>query len=148
MRPNELRERVLEDHSRLRRHLTRLEELANSVRDQPEKVEVLRGEAEALLTRLHAHMRWEESWLLPALRCADAWGRERAERLVDEHSEQREILDIVVEQLWDGERSAALMARDLVRLVGLLREDMEAEEGWLDERALGDEVIALGVETG
>jgi hypothetical protein len=148
MQPSELRERVLEDHARLRRDLAELERLASCVREQPGRLEELRRNAEALLMQLQTHMRWEESHLVPALRDTDAWGRERAERLIDEHGEQREVIDLVVEQLWDGKRSAVLVGRDVVRLIGLLLEDMAAEEGWLDERVLGDEVIGFQVETG
>jgi len=146
MRMSEVKQRVLEDHAQLRRDLTQLEELAIGVRRQPSRLEALRSNAEALLTRLHAHMRWEESYLLPALRLAGAWGRERAERLIDEHSEQRELIEMVVEQLWDGKRSAALVARDVVRLIGLLTEDMDEEEKLLDERVVSDDIV--GVETG
>jgi iron-sulfur cluster repair protein YtfE (RIC family) len=139
MRASEVRQRVSEQHTQLRHDLARLERLAHSAREKPSELEALRMDAEALLERLHEHMRWEEAHLLPMLRRAGAWGREQAERLIDEHSEQRELLDIVVELLWDAKRSAALVGRDIVRLVALLLEDMAAEEALLDERMLDQE---------
>ena len=141
MRAIEVRQRVIEQHALLRRDLARLARLADVVRDRPTERESLRTSAEAVLERLHEHMRWEESYLLPALRRAGAWGMQQAERLIDEHSEQRELLDISVEMLWDAKRSVALVGRDIGRLVDMLYEDMAAEEALLDDRMLGDERV-------
>jgi len=151
MRPSEVRTRVLADHERLRRDLERLEALSNGVSERrgDARVAALREEAQSFLVRLREHMRWEEAHLLPALRDADAWGRERAERLQGDHREQRELLDFIVARLRDRERPGPVVARDVAGLIDLLREDMrEEEEALLDERVLRDDVVAIAMETG
>jgi hypothetical protein len=89
-------------------------------------------------------MRWEESYLLPALREADAWGEERAARLIRDHREQRELFDFLNARLRDEAQPAALVARDVNHLVALLRDDMREEEAeLLDERVLRDDIVAV-----
>ena len=147
MQPSEVRRRILEDHERLRRELERVEDLARElVEGMP--ISALKAEAEGLVKRLLAHMQWEEAHLLPALREADAWGAERAERLVHDHREQRDLLAFVLGRLRHT-TPAAIVARDLVHLADLLREDMQGEENdLLDERVLRDDVVAIDVVTG
>ena len=150
MQPSEVRRRILEDHERLRREVEQVEGLAREIlKDLREPISALRAEAEGLVKRLFAHMKWEETHLLPALREADAWGAERAERLVRDHREQRNLLDFVLGRLHDPARPAEAVARDIVHLADLLREDMQAEEkDLLDERVLRDDVVAIDVVTG
>jgi hypothetical protein len=143
---------VLSDHRALRAELERLEALAVEVVAQtpePARVGDLRTDADGLLARLRDHMRWEEAYLLPALRDADAWGEERALRLVADHSEQRELLGFILERLHDKARTDAMVVRDVHGLIALLREDMrEEEEELLDERVLRDDVVAIDLEAG
>jgi hemerythrin HHE cation binding domain-containing protein len=150
MEPSEVRGRVLRDHTQLRRDLVRVEGIAREVLDGlPKPISAVRAEAEELVNRLFAHMRWEESHLLPALRDADAWGPERAELLVQDHRAQRDMLEFALARLRDVVRPSAGVARDILYLVDRLREDMRVEEqDILDERALRDDVIGIAVETG
>jgi Hemerythrin HHE cation binding domain len=144
MKPSEVRTRILSDHERLRGDLDRLEALVSDLRGGRAALGTLRVDAGALLARLSAHMRWEESYLLPALREADAWGEERAGRLTRDHREQRELLDFLNARLRDEAQPAALVARDVAHLVVLLRDDMREEEAeLLDERVLRDDVVAV-----
>jgi iron-sulfur cluster repair protein YtfE (RIC family) len=149
MEPSAIRARILSDHQGLRRDLERLEALAAEVSTGRTPSTALRVDTEALLAWLRAHMRWEESYLLPALREADAWGNERAERLVQDHREQRELLDFLNQRIADEMQPAALLARDVAHLIALLRDDMRVEEAeLLDERVLRDDVVAIDVVTG
>jgi hypothetical protein len=150
MDASEVRRRVCGDHERLRSELAQLDSLANqTLRESRGAIAELRADAEALLARLRAHMHWEESYLLPALREADAWGAERAERLVRDHREQCQLLDFAIARLRDAARPAALVARDVIGLVALLRADMREEEAeLLDERVLRDDIVAIAMETG
>ena len=149
MKPSEIRTRILSDHERLRGDLDRLEALVIDLRGSRAALEALRLDAGALIARLQAHMRWEESYLLPALREADAWGEERAERLTRDHREQRDLLSFLNARLRDEAQPAALVARDVDHLIALLRDDMTEEEAeLLDERVLRDDVVAIAVETG
>ena len=146
MRPSEVRQRVLADHAALRRLLDHLEQSAARVaQDEPSAVSSLRAEGERLLATLREHMGWEDRFLAPALRRADAWGEERARQLDGDHREQRELLKHVLAGLRDASRPAAVLARNLLDLVTLLRADMEHEERTLlDPRVLRDDVISLG----
>ena len=144
MKPSEIRSRILSDHERLRGDLDRLEALVSDLRGGRAALGTLRMDGGALIARLQAHMRWEESYLLPALRDADAWGEERAERLTREHREQRELLDFLNARLRDEAQPAALVARDVDHLIALLRDDMREEEAdLLDERVLRDDVVSV-----
>ena len=144
MKPSEVRSRVLSDHERLRRDLDRLGDLAGVIRNGHVALATLRADTEVLLARLEAHMHWEESYLLPTLREADAWGVERAEQLTRDHREQRELLDYLTRSLRDRAKPAALVEREVRHLIGLLRDDMREEEAeLLDERVLRDDVVAV-----
>jgi iron-sulfur cluster repair protein YtfE (RIC family) len=151
MRPSEIRRRVLTDHEALRGHLVGLEKLTRSVDRETTngQARALRDDARALLEELSNHMRWEEHYLLPALRDADAWGEERARRLIGDHREQRQVLDLIIERLRDSGRPEALVVRDVFGLIAFLREDMDEEErDLLDPRVLRDDVVGIDVETG
>jgi hypothetical protein len=144
MKPSEVRTQILNDHERLRGDLDRLEALVSDLRSGRAALGTLRLDSGALLARLQAHMRWEESYLLPALREADAWGEERAARLIRDHREQRELFDFLNARLRDEAQPAALVARDVDHLVALLRDDMREEEAeLLDERVLRDDIVAV-----
>jgi iron-sulfur cluster repair protein YtfE (RIC family) len=144
MKPSEVRTRVLRDHEQLREDLDRLESLVRELAAGRAMPDAVRAESVALVARLYSHMRWEESYLLPALREADAWGAERAERLERDHREQRELLDFLNARLHAEAQPAALLARDVQHLIALLRDDMREEEAeLLDERVLRDDVVAV-----
>jgi hypothetical protein len=148
MTPSEVRSRILSDHERLRGDLEALEAAVSQALDRTSTAS-LRMDTEAFLARLRAHMQWEESYLLPALREADAWGAERADALIRDHREQRDLLTFVDTRLRDEAEPAALLARNISNLIALLREDMRHEEAeLLDERVLRDDVVAIDVETG
>ena len=148
MRPSRVREHVLADHEALRRQLQELERCARSALARPEGDALpLRREAKALVTTLAEHMRWEDRFLAPALRQADAWGQERAEILATDHREQRELLQDVIDKLGDLARPPRIVADNVLDLVTLLRRDMEEEEELLlDPRVLRDDVVGIDVE--
>jgi iron-sulfur cluster repair protein YtfE (RIC family) len=150
VRASEVRHRIFSDHELLRSDLERVERLAIEVIRAPRaRLPELRSAAEALLQRLAAHMRWEEFHLLPALREADAWGAQRAARLVRDHRSQRELFRCVHAKLGELSHPGALLAGDLRRLVAALRIDLgEEERDLLDERVLRDDPIAIDMATG
>jgi hypothetical protein len=149
MRPSVVRSRILSDHENLRRDLERIEALVAEIRVERMPVASLRVDVQALVAWLHAHMHWEEAYLLPALRDADAWGAERADQLTRDHREQRELLEFLNRRAEDEAHPAALLVRDVEHLIALLREDIRHEEAeLLDERVLRDDVIAIDVTTG
>jgi iron-sulfur cluster repair protein YtfE (RIC family) len=150
VKPSEVRERTLRDHEALRIALDRLERCCReAARGDLLPAGQLREAAHALIVDVERHMRWEERHLEPALREADAWGNERADRLRSDHREQREALGHVLAGLRDPGRPPALVARMLLDLIALLRDDMAEEEDLLlDPRVLRDDVVGIDVETG
>ena len=129
MQLNKVRARIVSDHAALRRMLEGLEVLAERVAGGDQDLTgVLGNRAEALVATLVEHMCWEDRYLAPALREADARGVERAAKLASDHAKQREILLPALEGLQHGGCSPTLLARDLVDLVAVLRRDMEEEE--------------------
>ncbi len=121
----------------------------DAVRGYPLPAGQPREAAHALLVDVERHMRWEERHLEPALREADAWGNERADRLRSDHREQREAFGHVLANLRDRSRPPTLVALMLLDLIALLRDDMAEEEDLLlDPRVLRDDVVGIDVETG
>ena len=150
MRPSQVRDRILSDHVTLRGILADLECLARDVLGGEYRMAgALRFEGEGLLEELTRHMSWEDRHLIPALQDADAWGEARVDRLHEEHAEQRALLSHALERLRDPSRPAALVARNLLDLAAVIRQDMEDEERFaLSERVLRDDVIVIDAETG
>ena len=151
MRPSEVRERVLGDHEAIRERLGRLETLLDRVHQGSREADwsELRRVALELLERLRTHMRWEDRYLIPALREADAWGEERAARLRADHGAQRDQHSDFDQRLSDRACPNSRVASDVSRLIELLREDMREEErDLLDARVLRDDVIAIDAEAG
>jgi len=150
MTPAEIREWILKDHKTLRAQLDALDELAGQVRDGDRRLlGPLRLEAERFLHRFDEHTRWEDRYLRPALLEADAWGKERAERLDHDHSEQRALLEDSLARLHEAERPPVLVARGVLDLIQLIRADMAEEEAdLLDPRILRDDVVTIDAEAG
>ncbi len=150
MRPSEVRDHILSDHAALREMLEEIASLSREIlAGQRGLAAPLRERGRRLLERLLEHMRWEDLYLAPALREADAWGEERAAELDREHREQREILHEALQRLADDSLSPKAVAQDLRELVARLHTDMEQEErDVLDERVLRDDVVGIDVESG
>jgi iron-sulfur cluster repair protein YtfE (RIC family) len=150
MEASAIRERILQDHEVIRRHLARVDALARRALAGESGLEAeLREAGEALSQRFLAHLALEDAHLVPALRESDAWGEERAARVEHEHREQRAQLDQLLADLRDGRRSGAQLAQELLDLVNALVADMEHEErAVLDPEVLRDDVVGVGVEGG
>ncbi len=149
MRPSEIRRRILQDHQALRGILLSLEALSKEVLNEGRPVvDTLRMQGETLLSQLRDHMEWEDAYLRPALLAADAWGKARAASLDTDHREQREMLAYVLKRIQDTNAPPIVLARGLLDLVKVLRQDMEEEERlFLAERVLRDDVVGIDVET-
>jgi hemerythrin-like domain-containing protein len=146
--PSAVRCRILSDHEVLRGALDVIEALAREVLQGGSSVgPELHKRTRELEQRLHTHMELEERILVPALHEADAWGRERVERLQEEHARQRQIMDVL--RSWHpwSDRSTVELALIVWGFARLLREDMASEERVsLAEDVLRDDPIRTGVE--
>jgi len=150
MQPSEVRARVLRDHQSLRQRVDELEALAEEVIGGGQSpVGRLRQSATELLHALTTHMSWEDRYLVPALRDADAWGPERVARFEAEHAQQRVELQSLLEGLGDQSQPPAFLASRVLEWLNELHADMqEEEEAFLDKKVLRDDVIGIDVETG
>ncbi len=143
--PSELRRRVLEDHARLRPGLRELRAAAEWARTgDPERRDTLRREAADFAIRFFRHLEMEEQELVPVLRRIDAWGDERARRVIEEHVEQRGALVDLLAELDDPSLSLERSARRVLEVVAAIEADMiHEEETVLHENLLRDDVVSL-----
>jgi len=139
MQEREIVERILADHERLRELLDGVEALAGraaqgdeaAAKDLPER-------GLGLYEAFAAHLRLEDSLLVPALQAAGPDGPVRAARLEAEHREQRELLHFLASRLREAGRPTLLVRRELQLFVEVVRDDMAHEEdAILDEGVLG-----------
>ncbi|MCP5065194.1 MAG: hemerythrin domain-containing protein [bacterium] len=143
--PSEVRRLVLEDHSRLRILLRDLKAAAEWARtgDRSRGATLLR-EAERFARHFFRHLEMEEAQLVPLLRTIDAWGGERARRVLDEHREQRRLLGGYVQALHDPHAELARLARDTLALIVDIESIMlHEEESVLSEDLLRDDVVTI-----
>jgi hemerythrin-like domain-containing protein len=149
-RPSAVRQRILDDHEALRVLLAEVEELVRRTRTgDTAAAEALPERGRALRARFLDHLALEDAHLVPALRAADAWGEERAQRVAVEHAEQRERMQALLEHMESPTRSMDQLAEELASLVADLRADMEGEEqAVLSENLLRDDVVSIDLEAG
>jgi hemerythrin-like domain-containing protein len=136
----DIREQVLGQHARLRDALGSLHRLARS--DDVADCERLREEAVLFLSALSMHLDFEERALLPVLENIDAWGKERVNRMREEHKEQRAVIadleKIVANSLESREHVITAIEAFRTRLLA----DMALEEKEeLSGRLFSDDVV-------
>jgi DNA-binding NarL/FixJ family response regulator len=132
VKPDDLRNQLLAEHDELRQALEKLERLAARVlTGSDDQIAALRAEAAGFLDALLTHMEWEDVDLAQAVRDAGAGGENLAAKLARDHSEQRELLEHVLRGLSDASRPVPIVARNLLDLCSLLRDDMVEEEEML-----------------
>ena len=127
MRPSEVRQRILEEHERLRDSIYIVRNLAREVaRGDPSRVPILQKYAVGLDSELRTHLDLEDRHLVPVV--LECLGEQAAAELSREHAEQRALLECVLRRLRDERRPPLLLARELQTLSELLLEDMAREE--------------------
>ena len=127
MRPSEVRQRILEEHERLRDSIYIVRNLAREVaRGDLSRVPILQTYAVGLDSELRTHLDLEDRHLVPVV--LECLGEEAAADLSREHAEQRALLECVLRRLRDERRPPLLLARELQTLSELLLEDMAREE--------------------
>lgn len=134
----ELREHFLHDHAELRGKADVLKSLAlQVVRGDEDLGAALRLKGTDLQLRLIDHMRWEESQIAPYLRRVDPGAADLADRLFEEHQQQRERLAQSLMALSGAGPKPDELARHILDLVRWLERDMAEEEtrllAWLCE---------------
>lgn len=151
--PSQVRNVILSEHVHIRHLLDRSEEHAQRILSGGGfgefEVLALRGIAYQLYTGVCRHMELENRVLAPALASLDAFGNVRSDRLINEHAEQKVMLERVVAQFDDPSETPAVRAAALMHLIGTLRHDMDIEEQTLlNPDLLRDDTIAEDAEAG
>lgn len=143
MNPSELRARVLAEHVQLRKLLSEVIGVATrALAGEKTNPARLHAKARQLRAALLAHIDMEDKLLYPAILDLDAWGPVRADRMKQEHAEQRAALARFAAVEWRV--TTVELARALDELGNHILEDMHREEQeLLDPDLLRDDVIAI-----
>lgn len=150
MRPSEVRHRILNDHEFIKKMVWGVRDFAHRIQAGEAYLSgELRERGQDLYEHLCRHIDLEDVILVDALRDADAWGKECAEELKNEHREQREVLSHLLERLLDPFQPQILMVRDLLNFTAWICADMKREEETiLREDLLRDDVVGINVSSG
>lgn len=125
--PEEIRGRILAEHTRIRSELDHIETIARRVVRGSQESTTLRERVRVLEGILRGHLDLEERLVLPWLREADGFGPERARLMEEEHAEQRATLDGIIDGLFTT-RSVTELAVRTLELCTALRDDIATEE--------------------
>jgi acetoin utilization protein AcuB len=148
MSPSQVREVIMAEHAHIRGLLDRAEENAKPLLSaraiDDEAVVRLKASAMQLYTSLGSHMELENRVLAPALESIDAWGRVRAEGLRREHADQKRAIDAALKVLVGNGEPPRAVAESVLKMVQLLRNDLELEEETLLSPRLLQDLPAVG----
>ncbi len=145
MRTSEIETCIRGEHAELRSLLEGIADLLSAFEGgHVPAARALRERGLELCERLGRHVELEESLLLPLLReRGGESGLRRAERLVHEHHEQRELLRYLTGRLVGARLPSVLVARELEAFSQCLAMDMAHEEsGLLAELAASAQAVA------
>ena len=147
MKPSAVRERILEEHEKLRDSIYIVRNLAREAAlGDSNRVPILEKLAVGLGNELRTHLDLEDRHLVPVV--LECLGERVAKDLSREHAEQRALLECVLGRLRCEQRPAAQWAGELQTLSELLLEDMAREEEEVLANAnlwddLSDDVVSL-----
>ena len=142
IKPSEVCDRVTRQH---RAVAAQLDEMARGVKalltGGPDALKRLLELTGTLCDELTKHIVSESKILVPALRDADAWGKQRADKLLDQlRTRRRKLKDL--RQSVNDEKAA--LAGNLDRFIDDRRADMEqTERESVNPRVLRDDVIGI-----
>jgi iron-sulfur cluster repair protein YtfE (RIC family) len=129
---SEIRSEIAGQHAELKELLGEIETLAKrfeqSAGNTPAVGNQLHSLGLALYEKFGAHLESEQALLEPALRKAGPEGERLADRLRNEHHEQRELLKYLIARLEQHPEPTILIARELQHFAGFLRFEMAHEE--------------------
>lgn len=139
--PSEVRRKVLSQHREIEQMLSELETGVAHLGDGTVDAEQVKRAAYALRGILELHMNFEEAHMVPAINDADGFGPERVRHLHEEHAQQRQELDRLVDQIREASSQDDLAA-GVVRLAEMLRKDIDEEEReYVNEKLLRDHIM-------
>jgi iron-sulfur cluster repair protein YtfE (RIC family) len=129
---SEIRSQITEQHAELRELLGEIEILAErfekSTEGSPHVGRELLDRGRVLYEKFAAHLESEQTLLEPVFRESGSEGEQFANRLQNEHHEQRELLKYLMARLEQRPEPTILIARELRHFAGFLHYEMEHEE--------------------
>ena len=129
MKPREIRQYILTDHTVLRQILDQLDRQAIRVLEgREDELPVLRDRGLWFYAKFAEHLAFEDRCLAPMLRDAGFSGLELSTHLEEDHREQRELMRYILSGLRNQTRPAQVVAGELRSLVELILADMADEE--------------------
>jgi iron-sulfur cluster repair protein YtfE (RIC family) len=129
----EVRGRISAEHAIIKAELTNLAQAASRVFERdPGGPLALREALWTVYTRLVDHLAMEENHLLPLLEKVDSWGPYRVENLLEDHRQQRIVLDAIIDECECGTKDDVELADDAKWLVDSISKDIVLEEKALD----------------
>ena len=141
MYPSEVRQQILTSQQALFAELEALEALAQA--PCPVTAEQLQARSAALVPKLIAHMKLDDSILAPALEDTDAWRAFRLSRLQEHHEHQAEGIVQIVRQLTNPTSDEQLCAV-ILRVAAAVRADFEEEQRlMLSPDVLRDDLVTV-----
>jgi iron-sulfur cluster repair protein YtfE (RIC family) len=145
----EVRDLVLKQHGELRSLIGKAQRATEGAPERSfQAAEQLVRIAEELQGRLGNHLLFEERFMFPALREADAWGPQRVEALTAEHARQRRELEAFIE-LIESQRPPGELGRALRALSSALLVDMDEEETtFVNDSVLRDDLVSVDQSSG
>ncbi len=124
--------RVRREHAVIRTLLDVLDDAAREVHGRVSGLPALRRAVWELYVVFDDHLAMEEALVLPLLKSVDAWGPVRAENMLTEHNEQRQMLLALVDDTECDQKDASALAEEASWLVKALRKDIDAEDEALE----------------
>jgi iron-sulfur cluster repair protein YtfE (RIC family) len=145
MTPSEVRERIRQEHERIRAHVHEVDQLAErALQGRADMEATLRDKCTALQRELAAHLDLEDAILAPALRDTPGFGAIRAEQLLAHHVQQRGELAEALHGLNDPGTPLQELAVRIRKLASDLLTDMEHEDrDLLSDALLRDDPINI-----
>lgn len=139
MSPSQIRNSALVEHLAVLHLLGSVEQAAQAALTGGSRGALVRERVELLVPSILEHLAWELTWVLPALREADAWGPQRAEEFLARHSQMHSRLyDLRTTDGHAGAPLAALQASQFLRSAVLVEEHVT-----LHEHVLRDDVVVI-----
>jgi hypothetical protein len=140
---------ILSQHERIRDLLDRARAVAETALDG----EAISGDAVVsaianIHTTMEVHLTFEETVLLPLLRDDLPIGPQRADRLLDEHSRQREVLAALQKEATSSPELPMLAAKLAFLTSWLLADMAEEERCLLTTEAVRDDIVVIDQASG
>jgi hypothetical protein len=140
---------ILAQHERIRALLSRARAVAEAALDgEPPSPDAVASSIGDIRTTMEVHLAFEEKSLLPILRDDPPLGPERADRLLDEHSRQRQSLSTLHREACAFPNFPILAAKLAFLTEWLLADMMEEERSLLTADVVRDDVIVIDQSSG